>query len=172
MGNAVDFPGALLDVPLNAAQQANVRLHVHVQLQVHQLAQPLVVEAVDALQNQHLPGINQLLGVGAAVQGVVILLAGDGLPGHEGFHILQKQVVVENAGFVVVQQGALLKGQVGMVAVVCVLLQYKAAVAQLLMKALRQGGLAAAAGAADTDEQHDASLQTPDVRRAGGRCGG
>lgn len=145
---------AFQDVALDAAEQANIRVHLHVQLQEHQLHQPRVKEAVDALQNHHIVRVNQLIGVRTAVLRVVIRLAGDGLTADERVHVVQQQIVVKNAGFVVIELCALGKGQIRMVAVVAILLDDQTAVAQPVRQRVRQGGFSAAACAADANQNH------------------
>ena len=119
------------------------------------------MEGVDALQDQHVPGVDDLAGIGTAVVGVVIALPGDGLPGQQRLDILKQQVMIENAGFVIIQQHPLLEGERRVVEVIGVLLHDQATLAQMCLQAFRQGGFSAAAGAANADEQHGAYLLKP-----------
>ena len=117
----------LVDVPGDTPQQADLRLHAHVQLQKHQLAQAFIVEHVDALDDQHFRGIDQLVRISPAVIGVIVPLAGDGLARHEGLHVLQKEVMVENFRFIVIELLAFLQRQAGMIAIVAIMVDDRGA---------------------------------------------
>ena len=102
-------------------------------------------------------GINQFLGVRPAVLGIVVGLAGDGLPLEQRLHVLQQQVVVEDLRLVIVEHAAFRKGQLGMIPIIGVLVNHIAPLPKPGAQCLRQGGLSAAAGPAYTDEQHTPS---------------
>lgn len=145
----------LVDVPGDAPQQADVRLHAHVQLQKHQLAQALVVEHVDTLDDQNLRRVDQLVGIVPAVIGVIVTLAGNGLARHEGLHVLQKEVMVENFRFIVIELLAFLQRQAGMIAIVAIVVDDRGAWADGAAEFLCQSAFSAAACAADADDQHN-----------------
>ena len=69
-------------------------------------------------------------------------------------NVMQEQIVVKDGRFIIVEKLAFFKGEVGMIEVVSVLLQNKAALTQPLLKRLGQGRLSASAGAADPDKEH------------------
>ena len=87
----------------------------------------------------------------------LVRLAGDGLPGDELFHILQKQIVIKDLRLVIVELAALLKGQMGMILVVAVVVDHRAVRADGVSQFIGQSAFAAAACAADTDNDHGIS---------------
>ena len=156
--HAFDGAAAVAQIPLHAAQQAHVRVHLDVHLEIQQVAHFRVVEHVDALQQHHVRRLDQPAGIAAPVLGVVVFLGGDGLAAAQLHQILPQHVVLEDFRLVIVQMGALLERHVRVILVVGILLDVHAGLLQPRCQRLCQRGFAAAAGPADTDDQHGASL--------------
>lgn len=152
--NVFDAAPTLIDVAGDTAQQADIRLYAHIQLEKHQFAQALVIEHMNALYDEHIRRIDQLVRIGAAMLGVVIALAGNRFSVQKKLDILQKQIMIEDFRLVVVEQRPFLKGEAGVVPIIAVMVDNEAPFANGPAKLLRQRAFAAPAGAADSDDDH------------------
>jgi hypothetical protein len=139
----LEAAAALGDVPGQAADQALVVVHVHVQPDVHEPAQVGVLQHQDALDEHDVRRLHPPHRTGAAVAGVII----DGhVHRHAGPQVLQvshQQSRLERLGVVVVDPLALRRRHVGVVTVVGVVVQDGHGLARRrLAHPGRDGGLA------------------------------
>ena len=141
----------LVHVPLDPAAQTNIRVGVHKNPDVHEVAQFLVLEDQNALHDHHLGGVHLHRFVGAVVDGVVVHGAVDGLTPLQRLQVLDHQVGVEGVGMVVVLQAALGEGPV-LPLVVVVVVYHADVAAEACSQVLGERGLAAAGAVGDADE--------------------
>jgi hypothetical protein len=154
--SAMFFYGASANpyIPLYAAQQAHVYIHVHVDLQAHEVGYALIAEHMYALEYEHVHGLYQLVAVRPHMPGIVVALSGYGKTALQTLYVGIKLVKVKYIRLVVVYMYPLLKGQVGMVSVIAVQADYCRGAGKGVLYFLRKGALAAAAGAAYADDYH------------------
>ena len=142
----------LLHVPHDAAQDTDVRVGIHKDLDVHKFPEGGVRENHDAIQDDDLGGADLGGLFGAVMDGVVVDRALHGLPRQQLAEMLHEQGRFEGVRVVVVQMGPFLVGQ-GMVgAIVVVVVDDADVVPEGLLQALGQGGLAGAGAAGDADD--------------------
>ena len=121
--DALDGPAAVLDVAADATHQANVVGRVDVDLDVHRLFELPLGQHQDALDDHDRPRLHGLGLVFAAVRGKVVDRLLDGLSVHQTIEVLPHQLGVERIGMIKVERLALLRGMVGQVFVVGVVVE-------------------------------------------------
>ena len=155
------IPAAVPGVPDDAPENAHVRVGVHEDLDVHEIAEIGVREDQNALHHQHLGGLHGGGLVGAVVHLVVIYRALDGLARPERLDMLHHKRRIEGVGVVVVELCAFLVGEFIVALVVVIMVQDAHVAAELPQDPAGDGGLAAAGAAGDADHdgvRHRASL--------------
>ena len=122
-GNVVNLATALIDISLNASEQADVRFNMHVELEIHHGAQAGIIESMDSFHDDDIVRLKIFTGyIRTAVMRIIIAFFGNTLPLQQAVHIGKQQIVVENRRLVVVQQAAIFKAQVRMVFIVSILI--------------------------------------------------
>ena len=124
---------------------------MHIQLKGHLVADPLIPKHVYAFQDQHIRGQEQLIGIRPHLVGIVVGIAGDGLPPFQGIQVLQQLVKVEYIRFVIIDPASLLKRQVAIVLIIAILPQDQGVAGEGIPDLPGHGTFTAAAGAADAN---------------------
>ena len=101
--------------------------------------------------------LDRRAGVAAQMARIVVLFLCDGLSRLEQAKILVKRVVVKSRRFVIVDEPALLKGHIRVIAIIAVLMKKNRPGVEPPHEFVGQRGLAAAARAANADQEHDPS---------------
>ena len=120
--NAVDFAAALGDVPLHAAQQADIGIDLHKQLEIQQIADAGIIERMDAFEDHHIAGNDRRERILPAVLGIIIPFFEDGTPFGERFEILIQQIVIIDFRVIVIDARPVLQLQVGMILIIGILM--------------------------------------------------
>ncbi len=144
---------ALHDVAAQTADETQVGVGIHEDLQVHQGAQLGPLENQNALHHDDRLGLHAH-GLGLAiVNGKIVVGTLDSLPGLEGLQVLDEQAGFQGIGMVVVNLAAVVQGKMGEVAIVIVVLEIDDAIAKRFEDFFGYGGLARTGAAADSDDQ-------------------
>src|SRR5690554_4082227 len=167
--HALGGAAALVDVALQAPDEALVRRGVHEHLEVHAPPQLRGVEYQDALHYQYRGRLGEHGVVGPVVQREVVDGAVHGPTAPQVVHVLHQELRVEGAGLVVVGPLALLERQAALRAVVSVLRQEQGVGgAGRLDHRPCHRGLAGTGAARQTDDQSALGLQAAPSSAASG----
>ena len=147
-------PAPLVHIPLDAPAQADIRIRIHENANVHQIPQGFVFENQNALHNNYLGGGNAGGFVAAVVNGEIIHRAIDGLSVAQLIQLIHHKLRVKSGGLVVVEQTALLVGQLVVPFIVVIVADNGGHISEFLYQILHQGGFAAAAAAGNADHQN------------------
>ena len=160
--HALERAATVADVAAGAAQDAHVCVGLHEDLDVEQLAQRSVLEDQDALDDDHLVGLDLHSLVGAVVLNIGVHGALDALPVAQLLEVLDEQRGVERVWMVVVDLGALLIGLALLALIVVVVADDGHLIAEMLLEMARECGLARAGAPGDADK-HGAHMRVPPV---------
>ena len=145
-------PAPVLHVPQGAAEDADVGVRLHEDLDVEHLPQDGVGEDEDALHDDDAVGLDLHGLVRPVVVHVGVDRALDGAALHQRMEVLDHEVGIEGVRMVVVLPGPLLVGLAHLALIVAVVADDGDVVAEVLLQVAGQGGLAAAGAAGDADE--------------------
>ena len=145
----VSFPFAA--VAQNPPYKPFVRVGVNKNFNIHQVAQPFVLENKNTLNNYYICRLNGHRFVRPVVNGIVINGAADSLSAFERFKVFNHDVRVKGVRGVVVDFLTLLKGKRVVTFVVIVMIDNADLFGKLLFKLARQGGFSAARAACNSD---------------------
>ena len=112
-----------LDIPADTADNPEIRVGVHENLDIHQIAQALILQDQNALQYDDVLGVHRLGGCYPCVDGEVVGGFFNGLLVEKAGDMRYQEIRIECEGVIVVGFDAFFKGKVGLVLVVGILLQ-------------------------------------------------
>ena len=150
--NGFEASAALGNVAFDAADQADVGVGIHKDLNIHQITERLVLKDQNALDDDHALWNDGDGFFRAVVDGIVIDRAFDGTAGLELLEVLDHKIGLERIRMVIVELAALFKGQIVVGTVVVVVAQNGDLVPEALGEIFHQGGLSAAAAACNAND--------------------
>jgi hypothetical protein len=153
--DAVNVPSAFDNVALDSAQKTDIGFHVHVQTEVHLIAQALIIESVNALKNNDIMGLEVFIGlVSAAVPRIVIPFSGYSLPIQERGDIPENEIVIKDTRLIEIEMTAFLEGHIRMIKVIGVLIDNENTFIDHGSEFLGKSRFTASACTADSNKQH------------------
>ena len=163
-------PAPLLHIPESAAEDADVGIGLHEDLDVEHIPQSGVLENQNALHDDDLVGIHRHCLVSAVVVHIGVHRALDGAACLQLFQMLDEQIRVEGAGVIVVYLGPFLIGLALLALIVAVVADDGDAVTEVFFQVPGQGGFAGtcAAGNADQNRAHRPFSSNPREMRSSG----
>ncbi len=145
---------ALFDVALQAADEPQIGVGVHEDLDVHQFAQRGIFENQNAVNDDGRARLDAHHFRQAAVRGEVVRGAVNGFPGAQLADVLDQQRRINGIGMVVIELGALVERKLGMVLVIRVVRENDGVfLGERFDNFAGDRGLARSRPAADADDQ-------------------
>ncbi len=145
VNHGIDCSAAFLQVALQAANEADIRISIHKYLHINQLAQFWLSEDKDAFHHDDGAGFNAYRFMRAGVSLEIIDWLGNRIPVFQPLDVLDQQFGLEGVGMVVVDPQPLIHAHLILTAIVGIVRQKGNAIdADLTQDDLSQGGFSAA----------------------------